>query len=166
MWPFSAAVFCWGTTFLPCTWLLEYAFLVHFHCQPQWYAFVLHNGVQLAKSSPTKAYSASQLLFLIVIFCHRLTEVDVAVNFFDLPSIDVDVHFVNYRIAHDFSLSQVHIKAYWFAGFMEVLFHHLQLWDWFSDQNYVICKDEVGQVFTIDLDTSVFPVDLANDSVL
>ena len=75
---------------------------MHFPFQPQWYAFVLHNGVQLAKSHPTKAYSVPQLLFLIVIFCHHLTEIDVAVDFFNLPSIDVDVCFVNYRIAHDF----------------------------------------------------------------
>ena len=57
------------------------------------------------KSSPTKAYSASQLLFLMVILCYHLTKVDVAVTFFDLSSLDVDVHFVNYRIAHDLSLS-------------------------------------------------------------
>ena len=105
----------------------EYAFIVHFHFQPQWYAFVLYNGVQLAKSGPTKAYATSQLLFLIMIFCHYLTLVDVAVDFFDLPSIDVDVCFVNYRTAHDFSLSKVHIETYWFAGFMDVLYHPLQL---------------------------------------
>ena len=100
---------------------------MHFCFQPQWYAFVLHNGVQLAKSGPTKACSLSQLLFLIVIICHHMMEVDVAVDFFDLPSIDVHVFFVNYRIAHDFSLSQVHIETYWFAGFMDVLYHLLQL---------------------------------------
>ena len=69
----------------------------------------------------------SQLLFLIVIFCHHLTKVDVVVNFFDLPSIDVNACFVNCRIAHDSSLSQVHIETYWFAGFMDVLYHLLQL---------------------------------------
>ena len=53
-----------------------------------------------------------------MIFCHYLTEVEVAVNFFDLPSIDVDIHFVNYMLAHDFSLSQVHIETYWFDCFM------------------------------------------------
>ena len=57
----------------------------------------------MSKSSPTKANSTSQLLFLIVIFCHHLTKVDVAVNFFNLPSIDVDVCFINCRTAHDFS---------------------------------------------------------------
>ena len=74
---------------------------MHFHFQPQWYAFVSHNGVQFAKCGPTKAYSASQLLLLILAFCHHLSKVDVAVNFSDLPSIDADVHFVNYRIASD-----------------------------------------------------------------
>ena len=101
-----------------------------------------------------------------MIFCCYLPKVDVAVDFFDLSAIDVNVCFVNYRITHDFSLSQVYIETYWFAGFMDVLYHLLQLWGWFSNQNYVICGDEVGQVFTIDPDTSVFPVDLANDSIL
>ena len=90
-------------------------------------AFVSHNGVQLANSSPTKVYSMSQLLSLIVIFCHHLTWVDVVVNFFGFPSIDVNVCFVNSRIAQDFSLSQVHIETYWSAGFMDVLYHLLQL---------------------------------------
>ena len=49
---------------------------------------------------------------------------------------------------------------------MDVLYSLLQLWGWFSNQHYVIYKDEVGYVFTIDLDTSVFPVDLANGSIL
>ena len=82
----------------------------------------------LQKSSTAKAYSTSQFLFLIMIFCHHLTEVDVVVNFLDLPSIDVNVCFVNCTIAHDFSLSQVHIETYWFGGFMDVLYHLLQLW--------------------------------------
>ena len=100
---------------------------MHLCFQPQWYAFVLHNGVQLDKSGPTKAYSTSQLLPLIVIFCHHLTEVDVAVDFFGLPSIDIDVCIVNYRIAHDFSLSQGHIETYSCAGTTDVLYHLLQL---------------------------------------
>ena len=91
--------------------------LCTFVFQPQWYSFLSHNGVQLAKSNPTKAYSMSELLFLILIFCHHLTKVDVVVNFFHLPSIDFNVCFVNCRIAHDFSLSQVHIETYWFGWF-------------------------------------------------
>ena len=70
---------------------------------------------------------------------------------------------VNYRITHDFSLSQVHIETYWFAGFMDVLYHLFQFRGWFNNQNYIIWKDGVGQVFTIELVTSVFPADLAND---
>ena len=123
---------CVVTIFCSCVLLRDHISLLnvitgHMHSlctfifQPQWYAFVLHNRVQLAKSGPTKACSVSQLLFLTMVYCHHLSEVDVAVNFFDLPSIDADVHFVSYRIAHDFSLSQVHIETYWFAGFMDVM---------------------------------------------
>ena len=108
------------------TWSMHLLFTMHFHFQPQWYAFVSHNGVQLAKSSPTKAYSTSQLLFLIMILCHHLTEGEVVVNFFYLPSIDVNICFVNSRIAHDLCLSQVHIETCWFASFMDVLYHLLQ----------------------------------------
>ena len=58
----------------------------------------------------------SQCLVLILIFYHHLSKEDVAINFFDLPSIDADDHFVNYRIAHYFSLSQMHIETCWFHG--------------------------------------------------
>ena len=120
-------MFCWGPCFTPVCKYWEYAFIVYFHFQPQWYAFVLHNGIQLAKSSPTKTYSMSQLLFLIVIFFHHLTKVDVVFYFFNFPSIDVNVCFIDSRIADNFSLSMVHIETYWFAGFMDVLHHLLKL---------------------------------------
>ena len=38
----------------------------------------------------------------------------------------------------------MHIETYWFAGFMDALYNLLQLLDGFSNQRYVICKDEVG----------------------
>ena len=56
-----------------------------------------------------------------MVFHHCLSKVNVAVDFFDFPSMDADVCFVNYKIAHDFSLYQLDIEAYWFAGFMDVL---------------------------------------------
>ena len=67
------------------------------------FIFNLHGMLlfQLAKSSPTKAFSAFQLLFLIVVFCHHLSDVDVAVDFFNLPSIDVTFgNFVYIIILH------------------------------------------------------------------
>ena len=75
---------------------------------------------------PRPILHLNSCLFLIMVFCHHLPEVDVAVDFFNLPSIGADVHFVKYRIAHDFSLSQVHIETYWFAAFIDVLYHLLQ----------------------------------------
>ena len=60
---FLQLCFAEGTCFTPKCDYWEYAFIVHFCLQPQRYCFVSHNGVQLAKSSPTKAYSTSQLLF-------------------------------------------------------------------------------------------------------
>ena len=94
---------------------------MHFHFQPKWFAFVLHNGIQLAKSGPTKAYSASQLLFLIMVFCHYLSEVDVAVDFFNLPSMMLMSVFLTTELHMTLVFPQVHIETYWFAGFMDVL---------------------------------------------
>ena len=56
---FLQLCFAEGPCFTPTNDCWEYAFIVHFCFQPQWYSFVSHNGVQLAKSSPTKAYSTS-----------------------------------------------------------------------------------------------------------
>ena len=61
----------------------------------------------IKESSLLKAVQPRPILCLSscswnMIFCHHLTEVDVVVNFFDLPSFDVHVCFVNCRIAHDF----------------------------------------------------------------
>ena len=164
----------WITSMTPAFEQIQLALFLSHSVSPIIICSIWHCGMllfhimesSLPKAVQPKAYSMSQLLFLIMIFCHHLSEVDAVVNIFDHPSIDVNVCFVNSRIAHDFSLSQVHIETYWFAGFMDVLYHLLQLWGWFSKQHYIICKDEVGQVFTINLDTSVFPVDLANDIIL
>ena len=79
------------------------------------------------ESGPNKTKSASQLLFLIMVFCYHLSEIDVVIDFFDLPSIGADVHFLNYRIAHDFSFSQVHIETYWFHGCLLTSFAALRL---------------------------------------
>ena len=156
LWPFSAVVFCWGTMF-------------HSHVitgsMHSLYTFIFNlSGMLLFHiMSPACQKWSNQGLFCI---STPVLDRDIF-SPSDWGRCSCQIFRTSFHWLHiTLSLFQMHIKTSWSDGFMDVLYHLLQLWDWFSAQNYVIYKDEVGQVFTINLDTSVFLVDLANDSIL